>query len=156
METNQSLPDIYDVDASLNVAPLFSMIDKDGKGAVPADAFFNYLSKEGILRDDLRLQSILNEFEMIPRDTDIFNMISVVEMERLVRHNVLVKNALTKNLIIPDFDDFCKDIEEIYHVTSRNTDGKVADYIPQLARVEPEQFAVSICTIDGQRFSIHL
>ncbi len=154
METNQSLPDIYDVDASLNVAPLFNMIDKDGKGAVPADAFFNYLSKEGILRDDLRLQSILNEFEMIPRDTDIFNMILVVEMERLVRHNVLVKNALTKNLIIPDFDDFCKDIEEIYHITSRNKDGKVADYIPQLARVEPEQFAVSICTIDGQRFSI--
>ena len=31
--------------------------------------------------------------------------------------------------------------------------GKVADYIPQLARVSSKNFAISICTVDGQRFS---
>ena len=31
--------------------------------------------------------------------------------------------------------------------------GKVADYIPQLAHVDPNQFAISLATIDGQRFS---
>ncbi|WAM53483.1 glutaminase [Vreelandella venusta] len=31
--------------------------------------------------------------------------------------------------------------------------GKVADYIPQLAHVDPSQFAISLATVDGQRFS---
>ena len=35
-----------------------------------------------------------------------------------------------------------------------NTSGKPADYIPQLARGDPTKWGVSLCTIDGQRFSI--
>ena len=31
--------------------------------------------------------------------------------------------------------------------------GNVADYIPQLAHVNPSQFAISLATVDGQRFS---
>lgn len=56
--------------------------------------------------------------------------------------------------MVPDFLGFTKDIEEIYWKCKSNTDGKVASYIPQLARVNPDYWGVSVCTIDGQRFSI--
>ena len=32
--------------------------------------------------------------------------------------------------------------------------GKVADYIPYLARVSPAKFSISICTVDGQVINI--
>lgn len=67
---------------------------------------------------------------------------------------VLIAKAFRNQFVIPDFQGFCKDIEDIYWKCKSNTDGKVASYIPQLARVNPEYWGVSICTTDGQRFGI--
>lgn len=66
----------------------------------------------------------------------------------------LIAKAFRNQFVIPDFQGFTKDIEEIYWKCKSNTDGKVASYIPQLARVNPDYWGVSICTIDGQRFGI--
>lgn len=55
---------------------------------------------------------------------------------------------------IPDFSAFCDEIREIYEVTRKDDRGKVADYIPQLARVPAHHFGVSLCTISGQRHSL--
>lgn len=67
---------------------------------------------------------------------------------------VLITRAFRSQFVIPDFQDFIKDIEEMYWAAKSNTDGKVASYIPQLARANPDCWGVSVCTIDGQRFSI--
>ncbi len=41
-------------------------------------------------------------------------------------------------------------VDDIYReLTPRLGEGKVADYIPQLARVNPEQFGMAIVTVDG-------
>lgn len=32
--------------------------------------------------------------------------------------------------------------------------GKVADYIPPLAKVSPHKFAISVCTVDGEKYNI--
>ncbi|MBE6225156.1 MAG: glutaminase [Bacteroidales bacterium] len=32
--------------------------------------------------------------------------------------------------------------------------GKVADYIPPLAKVSPDKYAISICTVDGEKYNI--
>jgi glutaminase len=60
---------------------------------------------------------------------------------------------LDMNLAIPDFSSFRAKTNELFDRVEPNKGGKVADYIPQLARVDPEAFALSICTVDGQRCS---
>lgn len=67
---------------------------------------------------------------------------------------VLISKAFRHQFVIPDFLNFTKDIEDIYWKCKSNADGKVAAYIPQLSRVNPDYWGVSVCTIDGQRFSI--
>jgi glutaminase len=42
---------------------------------------------------------------------------------------------------------------DIYNETIQNTEGKVADYIPQLANINPELYGISICSVNGD-FSI--
>ena len=67
---------------------------------------------------------------------------------------VLISKALRHQFIIPDFLGFTKRVDEFYNNASKFNEGKVADYIPQLAKLDPDIFGVSICTVDGQRYSI--
>lgn len=134
---------------------LFQLIDHHEQGSVSLDELLDRLAEEGILYDDPRLQKFIQQLRT---RTNVHGSrrprVDRETFERLVSHNAVVHHALTKGLIIPEFQEFCQDIEELYHHALSNTGGKLADYIPQLARVNPDQFAVSICTIDGQRFSL--
>jgi glutaminase len=66
----------------------------------------------------------------------------------------IIKDAILGNLVLPDFQSFKADLESIFKETKKITEGKVATYIPQLGRVDPKNFGFSLCTIDGQRFSM--
>jgi glutaminase len=52
------------------------------------------------------------------------------------------------------FKDFCGYLAEIYQDLQLNKSGKLSSYIPELKKVNPEQFAISVCTTDGQQFSV--
>lgn len=132
---------------------LFRLLDEDQDGKISLDDFFVALSARGILKDDHRIVSALEKYLKLDRRTRS-PKIGEEEFINILHQAAIVKNSLTGNLAIPDFETFCNDVFEIYQATMSNQGGKVADYIPQLARVNPEQFAVSICTVDGQRFSI--
>lgn len=45
-------------------------------------------------------------------------------------------------------------LEEIYNKVKSNNHGKVADYIPELGKVNPNNFGISVCTVDGKMFNI--
>ena len=105
----------------------------------------------GLSPDDSRLQETLAGLSRHSlRDTLTYEQFS-----ELIRPNILlVERALQGNMVIPDFRVFCEEIGDIYQTLLQNREGKVADYIPQLARVAPDQFAVAICTVDGQLFEV--
>ena len=129
---------------------VFRALDENGKGAIQADAITGHLSNSGIVSDDARLSTFrqrLDELGDSPIDSRAFGTL-------LDNGGSLVARAVKGDLIIPEFGRFAQQIHEIYDEVRPIAEGNVADYIPQLARVSPDNFAVSITTIDGQQLHI--
>ena len=102
------------------------------------------LEEHGLQPDDPR---VLLDVAMLQRQSTV----SISEFRRLVTGNVLVDRALHGRLAISDFPSFRDEIEAMKIATEPVDTGKVATYIPQLARVDPNQYGVAVCTIDGQQ-----
>ena len=50
--------------------------------------------------------------------------------------------------------DWTNLLNELYNETKQNEGGKVADYIPQLAKVNPDLYGISFCSITGEQINI--
>ncbi len=130
---------------------LFKALDRNHDGFVYPDDLKGILLEMGFKLEDSRLKESMAALGKYRVDEKIF----YEEFCQIIRPDILlIERALQGNLVIPDFQDFCRDLEVIFELTKENRSGEVASYIPQLARVNPEQYGVSLCTIDGQRFSI--
>ena len=51
-------------------------------------------------------------------------------------------------------DKFVNVVEKIYNDIKSMNDGDVANYIPQLAKVNPDLFGISVCDVNGVKYSI--
>ena len=81
--------------------------------------------------------------------------INLRDFGKIISHNsTIIEKAITGQLVIPNFKQFTDDITTIYNETVNIRYGSVEDYIPQLSLVDPNKYAISVCTIDGQRFNI--
>ncbi|MBK8260725.1 MAG: glutaminase A [Nannocystis sp.] len=130
---------------------LFMSLDLDNSGAILREDIEQAFISEGINLDDYRLRETAQALRRIPRGTPI----DYETFCAIIRPSILlVERTLQGNVIIRDFEGFCGDIQRLYDAVLPNTSGRVAQYIPQLARVDPEQLAVAVCTIDGQRFAV--
>lgn len=49
---------------------------------------------------------------------------------------------------------FFDEIQKIYNTLKNTTGGKNVDYIPELAKIDPNLYAISIFTLDGDEFNI--
>ena len=77
------------------------------------------------------------------------------QFKDVIQGNLLLIAKIFRNdLIIPEFDDICETVTHLYFKQQSNFDGEPASCIPQLARVPKSKWGISICTVDGQRFSI--
>ncbi|XP_037035921.1 glutaminase liver isoform, mitochondrial isoform X2 [Bradysia coprophila] len=140
---------------------LFDMFRSSTSDTLPVGKFLAALRTSGIRMNDPRIHEMMENLRKVHRMSNYEG--GSPETQNLNRETfksvvapniVLLAKAFRHQFVIPDFLGFTKDIEEIYWNCKSNRDGKVAAYIPQLQRVNPDYWGVSVCTIDGQRFSI--
>uniref|UniRef100_A0A8D3DAX9 glutaminase n=1 Tax=Scophthalmus maximus TaxID=52904 RepID=A0A8D3DAX9_SCOMX len=113
------------------------------------------LKRTGLYPSDPRLKGCMENIRQAVKESAGEAMMDRDLFHRCVGGNiVLLIQAFRNKFIIPEFDVFAHKINEIYNRVQHQTDGKVADYIPQLAKFSPELWGVSLCTVDGQRHSV--
>ncbi|CBY33675.1 unnamed protein product [Oikopleura dioica] len=128
------------------------------KGNLNVTKFVNALEQMGLKKSDGRLEPFMTRmrnFQLAPAKGEEIAPIMPNDFAQLIGDaEELILKAFSGNLVIPDFSTFKKTVTDIYEELKDFKSGNPADYIPQLARADPNLWAVSVCTVDGQRFDI--
>ncbi|KAL8619403.1 hypothetical protein ACOMHN_057045 [Nucella lapillus] len=131
---------------------------KENDGKLPLSKFLGALKETGLRVTDPRLAESMRKL-----GNNITSELEGVQNILLDKHTfqscvtdniVLIAKAFRHQFILPDFQEFCRHVDELYWNAKPLTEGQVATYIPQLARISPDYWGVSICTVDGQRYSL--
>jgi len=132
--------------AAAEIEKIFRALDRSRDGYVSRDSLLEQFRLKGILDDDPRVKETLDALKHSKEAIDIDAFIKIFGgdvgfLERIAKDQ----------FIVPRFESFSQEIQELFESCRDVRDGAVADYIPQLARVAPDQFGLGMCTIDGQR-----
>ncbi|CAK5082676.1 unnamed protein product [Meloidogyne enterolobii] len=121
------------------------------------------LKNHGLQKNDPRFAPMMRKISEIENEKEEKSneardpkhwKLSKNDFKRVISESMsLIVQTIQGDLIVPAWAHFTKIIKEIYEECKPITEGKVANYIPQLARVSPENWGVAICTVDGQRHS---
>ncbi|XP_076022840.1 glutaminase kidney isoform, mitochondrial-like [Genypterus blacodes] len=126
----------------------------EGKEMIPVSQFTYALKKTGLLTSDPRLRDCVRQMRQSSRDASGPVMMDKTLFRKCVGNNImLLTKAFKRKFVIPDFEVFANQINQMYDSAQHQEAGQVADYIPQLAKFSPDLWGVSLCTIDGQRHS---
>lgn len=125
----------------------------EGQEKIPAHKFTTALKATGLRTGDPRLRECM-EMLKVTLKTTTDGALDRHLFKKCVQSNiVLLTQAFRKKFVIPDFQSFTSHIDQIYEGAKSMSGGQVADYIPQLAKFSPNLWAVSLCTVDGQRYT---
>lgn len=133
-----------------DVKRLFDSLRTGGREHVTPADLVQALERMGMHRDDPRIEASVERMAALEpkQGLTLAQFADVVRPARIV-----IDRFLGGRAVIPDYSSFHEEVGRIFARTEAQGDGEVADYIPQLGRVDPERFAVSVCTVDGQRSS---
>ncbi|RDV14501.1 glutaminase A [Pontibacter diazotrophicus] len=128
--------------------PLFdSLGSKNGK--VTMQQVLERLQEAGIQGDDVRLEKSLGKYLRKDGHKEPQEL-TFEEFTKLLADNSagLIKKAILKKLSVPDFREFSKDVERFYKNTKGIKKGEAG------SKDEEKLYAVSVCTIDGQKLQL--
>uniref|UniRef100_A0A3B5MD90 glutaminase n=1 Tax=Xiphophorus couchianus TaxID=32473 RepID=A0A3B5MD90_9TELE len=125
----------------------------EGQEKIPAHN--QALKATGLRSGDPRLKECMEILKETLKKTPDGVTLDRHLFKKCVQSNiVLLTQAFRKKFVIPDFQSFTSHIDQLYEKAKNLSGGQVADYIPQLAKFSPDLWAVSLCTVDGQRHTV--
>jgi len=139
-------------------AMLFALCrNEDNKASIRT--FLEEIERTGIRpKTDPRFKAIINQLNKFkPKTSASLESITLTfdQFKSVIELNLpFIVKVFRNDLVIPEFDQFCDQVRCLYNDLKNNMDGSPAAYIPQLARASKEKWGISICTVDGQRYSI--
>ncbi len=142
-ETGKPSTDRFDLDQQI-----FDAFDRDRTGVVERRDVRARVEASGLKADDPRLASFWDE---LTSDANALDQDGFTDL--CTRREGLLVRLLQDRFIIPRFDRFAADVGALFEDGRAETAGTVASYIPELARVDPENYGLGLCTVDGQRAS---
>ncbi|XP_069839674.1 glutaminase kidney isoform, mitochondrial isoform X2 [Dendropsophus ebraccatus] len=127
----------------------------EGQEKIPVHKFITALKSTGLRTSDPRLKECMDMLRLSLQTSSDGVMLDKELFKKCVQSNiVLLTQAFRRKFVIPDFMSFTSHIDELFESAKKLSGGKVADYIPQLAKFSPDLWGVSLCTVDGQRHSV--
>ena len=133
---------------------LFNTLDVEDNGFILSHTLVDYIEESGIKINDIRLEEITSRLKNLNGLRKDIELDEETFCKLICKNSSLIKKIFTDDIIIPNFKEFTKHISKLYTEVKSNENGNVATYILELAKVDPKLFGVSVCTIDGQQFSI--
>lgn len=128
----------------------FFTFDITNKGFIKKQEIIDLFLKRGFAMNNPYATGIAKGLKEVSREEKI----DLKKFLQITSGQVAVmKKIMSDQMIIPNFHLFRSNIEAVFKDVSLNTGGETAQYIPQLANVDPEQFGLSICTVDNQKAS---
>jgi len=159
-KTAEGLSKAYEYKTTSPEDLVFDLFKVQGtKDEASIGKLISVLRSFGLRDDDPRLRQTMDKIreydQMNEEDNDVRHYrLNRAQFKDCVHPCIgLISQALRNQLIVPYWTEFISKIKEIFESCRSEKSGSVATYIPQLARQDPNRWGISICTIDGQRFS---
>ena len=119
-------------------------------GRTNAQRIRERIEASGIGADDRRLAMTMSRLDAMgdqPIDFEAFRALIADEA-------LMIKRVLKRQLVIPEWEEFCADLQTIYRTVAPDRSGANADYIPILRDADPEPWGLAVCSVDGQRLVV--
>jgi len=126
----------------------------DGKASIKT--FYEELQRLGIRQDDPRLKNLHNLLTRMSSAPTLDNLkLDANTFKHVLSENIVfITKAFKNRLVIPAFDAFCENLTAIFEKLKLDNTGVADSFLKKLNHLNEDHFGISICTIDGQRFSI--
>ncbi|MFT5171099.1 MAG: glutaminase, partial [Candidatus Marinamargulisbacteria bacterium] len=145
----KNVVELDDVVPSVFKEDIFDVFKIDGH--ITKKGFLALLTTKGVLQGSPRISEAVANLALFQDEEPL----DAEQLYTAIRPNIsYIEKILKGNVIVPDFQALKASIAEIFEEVRSVKSGNVASYIPQLKRVNPEKYGISVCTADGQQFHL--